>query len=216
MYRLIDNLWAMLCRLSLIGGGGICLGGLAMLGMRYPLVALIVCLGVGMRGIRRPQAATSHGSATIADHATIERHGLLGDHGLIVGQTLGVKPTKGKALAALLSPAVPSVRAVRTFYAAFLHRSWLGGQFIRVTNYVHLASFSPAGGGKGTAVLVPNLRSHSGSCVVTDPKPELVGLTADIRRKKHGNTIIVLDPFQRSGWKSATLNPARLDRQGCE
>ena len=205
--RFFTDLWSALCRLCLLVSVGICLAGLVAMICRFPLPGLVLCLGVLWRNIGRPAVSTNYGSASTASNLLLEREGMLGRDGLILGRCLPEKPSKRRAALALLNPRVRSELAVRLLLAAFLHRSWAGSQFIRVTNYVHLASFSPAGGGKGTSVLVPNLRSHPGSCVVTDPKPELVGLTAKFRRRRFGHKIIVLDPFGWSGWKSDTLNP---------
>ena len=56
---------------------------------------------------------------------------------------------------------------------------------IRVTRSMCIWRPSPpAGAGKGIAVLIPNLLSYRGNCVVTDPKGELFNLTARHRQKQ--------------------------------
>ena len=205
--RMFARLWASLCRWCLILSGGVCLGGLAAMVARFPLPGLVLCLGMIWRCFGRSTVSTNYGSATIASSTLLERQGFMDGKGLILGRCLPEKPSKREAVAALLSPRMRSEMACRMVFASFLHRSWFGGRLVQTTDFVHLASFSPAGGGKGTAVLLPNLRSYAGSCVVTDPKPELTGLTAKFRRKKFGHKIIILDPFNRAKMGSATLNP---------
>ena len=57
------------------------------------------------------------------------------------------------------------------------------GDFIRINDFVHLATFAPAGGGKSVSVLYPNLLSYEGNCVVVDPKGELYKLTHKHRQQ---------------------------------
>ena len=64
-----------------------------------------------------------------------------------------------------------------------------------------------AGAGKGTDVLIPNLLSWPGNCVVIDPKGELFARTAEHRRKKFGHRIIRFDPFGLMGPGGDSLNP---------
>ena len=68
------------------------------------------------------------------------------------------------------------------------------GDFIRINDFVHLATFAPAGGGKSVSVLYPNLFSYAGNCVVVDPKGELYKLTHKHRKRQFGHTIVRLDP----------------------
>lgn len=55
-----------------------------------------------------------------------------------------------------------------------------------------------------------NLLSYLGSCVVTDPKGELFGLTAGHRRRKLGHRVVRLDPFSLGGPGADTFNPLDL------
>ena len=122
------------------------------------------------------------------------------------GRSHAARPTKGQALRSLLSPRVPSEWAVRLCSAAFLG-SRRAGDFIRINDFVHLATFAPAGGGKSVSVLVPNLLSYDGNCVVIDPKGELFKLTAEHRQKQFGHTIVRLDPARLYGPGADSFNP---------
>ena len=87
---------------------------------------------------------------------------------------------------------------------------WLaagGDDFIRINDFVHLATFAPAGGGKSVSVLVPNLLSYDGNCVVIDPKGELYKLTHKHRQKQFGHTIVRLDPARLYGPGADSFNP---------
>ena len=55
-------------------------------------------------------------------------------------------------------------------------------------------------------MLVPNLLSYRGSCVVTDPKGELFQLTAAHRKKRFKHRIVRLDPFEVCGPGADTFN----------
>ena len=56
-----------------------------------------------------------------------------------------------------------------------------------------------AGAGKGVAVLIPNLLSYAGNCVVVDPKGELYDRTALHRKKKFGHQDYSPRSFRRVG-----------------
>jgi type IV secretion system protein VirD4 len=205
---MIGRLIALLARIVFLVACGVFAWGVVLIGMRFPFVALGVAGLVAWRRLRRGHASNwSHGSAEIAGLPLMERGGLLDDDGLILGRCLPEKPSKPAALLALLSPQFSSETACRMFLAAFFGAQWSAGRMVRTRNHVHLATFAPAGAGKGVAVLVPNLRSYRGNCVVTDPKGELFKLTAHHRQKKFGHTIIRLDPFGVCGPGSDTLNP---------
>ena len=86
---------------------------------------------------------------------TCLRAGCCADRGLILGRVgHAARPSKGQALRSLLSPRLPSEWAVRQCFAAFLG-SRRADDFIRINDFVHLATFAPAGGGKSVGVLVP-------------------------------------------------------------
>ena len=67
---------------------------------------------------------------------------------------------------------------------------WVANEFLRVEDFVHALTVSPAGGGKSVGVLVPNLLAYPGNCVVIDPKGELFRLTAKHRMKAFGHQIV--------------------------
>ncbi len=200
---------AIILRASLLFASAI--GGyfLLMIGLQIPFVFWLMLLGAACRkGRRWAGSGWSHGSARMASLVDLLRHGLLGDDGLILGTTgFMPRPTRRQGLAGLLSPSLASDLACSLFLSAFLGSRWPGDRMIRLGDFVHLATFAPTGRGKGVSVLVPNLFSYKGSCVVTDPKGELFRITANHRRQKFGHRIIRLDPFGLGGPGCDTLNP---------
>jgi len=59
----------------------------------------------------------------------------------------------------------------------------------------HVLTIGPAGSGKGTCVVVPNLLLNPESMVVTDLKGELYAMTGRYRRDVLGHDVVVLNPF---------------------
>lgn len=97
-----------------------------------------------------------------------------------------------------------------------LGRTKRDGRLLRMCRFVHLAIFSPAGGGKSTSFCIPWLLTESVmSMVVLDLKGELFRLTAAVRRAM-GHTVIRLDPFAVCGKGSDTFNPFDLADDGLE
>jgi type IV secretion system protein VirD4 len=91
-----------------------------------------------------------------------------------------------------------------------------GGKY-KITNYTnsdplfyegenHLITIAPTGSGKGVSVIIPNLLHYKGSVIVFDPKGENYWVTAEQRRKM-GQEIICLDPFNVVGKDKHCLNP---------
>jgi type IV secretion system protein VirD4 len=205
---MLSKLLSFLSRIVFILACGVFALGVVLIGVRFPYVALGLAAWMAWRRMRRIRGSDwSHGQAKIASLQDAERGGLLADDGLILGRCLPEKPTKRAALLALFSAQVSSETACRMFLAAFFGKQWYADRMLRICKYVHLATFAPAGAGKGVAVLVPNLFSYRGNCVVTDPKGELFKLTARHRHKRFGHSIIRLDPFGVCGPGSDTLNP---------
>ncbi len=110
----------------------------------------------------------------------------------------------------MFTPLRRSSMAVEMFLAAFGGRLRGCNSLIRSEKYVHLATFAPTGRGKGRSVLIPNLKSYQGSCVVTDPKGELFELTAGHRQREFGHRIVRLDPFAIGGPGAGCFNPLDL------
>lgn len=183
--------------------------GLVVVACESPALVGIVGFCVLLRQSKqRKSSGWTHGTARMAGFADLVRHRLLGDDGLFLGfASLADKPSLGQALGGLFSASVDSETACRLFHSHFRNGRCSTHRPIRLKEFVHLATFAPAGRGKSLCVLVPNLLSYAKSCVVTDPKGELFTITADHRRRKFGHRIIHLDPFNLCGKCSDTFNP---------
>ena len=202
------KLWALIVRLQLQIASAVVVLNLVFLGLHYQAYAIIALVGMTYRLTRRRwQPGGSHGTARLAGLVDLFYGRLLCERGLILGRVAqAARPTKGQALRGLFSLRIPSEWAVRQWAAAFLG-SRRAGDFIRVNDFVHLGTFAPAGGGKSVAVLVPNLLSYQGNCVVVDPKGELYKLTHKHRKRQFGHTIVRLDPAQLFGPGADRFNP---------
>lgn len=85
------------------------------------------------------------------------------------------------------------------------------GHFIGHLDDRPMVTTGGARAGKSSTILEPNLYLWPASCVVLDPKGELVARTARIRQAL-GHDVYVLDPFGQSGEASASFNAlAELD-----
>ena len=195
----------------LLAASAILVFNAAVVGLQYPAVGIIVLIGVGLRLCqRRWKVSGAYGTARLAGLFDLMSGGLLADRGLILGRVShAARPSKGQAMRSLLSPGVPSETAVRLCESAFLGAR-REGDLIRINDFVHLATFAPAGGGKSVSVLYPNLLSYEGNCVVVDPKGELYKLTAKHRKQQFGHTTVRLDPARLYGPGGDCFNP--LDR----
>lgn len=71
------------------------------------------------------------------------------------------------------------------------------GVGFRDDRHVMLVAGSRAG--KGVSIIIPNMLLYEGPVLAIDPKGELAGVTARQRAKGLGQTVHVLDPFNRSG-----------------
>jgi len=78
------------------------------------------------------------------------------------------------------------------------------GRFIGHLDDRPLITIANARAGKTSTVLEPNLYLYPGSCIALDPKDELSGRTASVRRAL-GHDVYVLAPF--GGGPSASFNP---------
>jgi type IV secretion system protein VirD4 len=205
----MKRLQALVCRTGLILALGIMTVDAVVIGIMYPVVALIAAIGLAVRRMRRGwQPSDAYGTARFAGWGDLMRGRLLSDSGVILGRLgLTAPPPRLQAVRSLLSPSKPPEQACRQFVAAFGGSRQARDGFIRTNDFVHLATFSPAGGGKSVSTLVPNLLSYAGNCVVVDPKGELYKLTAKHRRKKFGHRIVRLDAAGLCGPGSDKLNP---------
>ena len=187
-----------------------CVFTVLQVGWRVPHLigfGLVCLLAVNIRK-RRQSGGWTHGTARLASYADLIRSRMLGDEGLILGSARLVgRPSLWAALNGLFLPSVDSEAACRHFFSLFHRCRWATHRFIRLRTYVHLATFAPAGRGKSTCVLIPNLLSYTKSCVVVDPKGELFNATADHRRREFDHRIIRLDPFALYGPGSELFNP---------
>jgi type IV secretion system protein VirD4 len=202
--NLISALLALACRLILIAACGVPAYGLAVTILCFPVIGWVL---LGYVFHRQPLASVAYGSARTASAAEAERAGLFSDRGPILGRFLADRPSLTQAVRALLSPSIRSDWPCRIFLAAVFGRGWLNSRLIRPAKFVHLASFSPTGGGKGVGVMIPNLLSYPGNCVVNDPSGGLFKETAEHRRRQFGHRVIRLDPFEVCGPGGDTLNP---------
>ncbi|MCV6545680.1 MAG: type IV secretory system conjugative DNA transfer family protein [Cohaesibacter sp.] len=71
----------------------------------------------------------------------------------------------------------------------------------------HLGTTAPSRYKKGTSVIIPNLLTYVGSCVVTDPKGENALVTAEHRRAVMGQEVYTIDPWMTAGMKPSCYNP---------
>lgn len=202
--------FALACRVALVAALGLLGSGLVVAASQSLPVA-VIAFGLLVWGGKRRRfgSGTAYGSARLASHMQLEANGLIGGGGLILGRAgWCMPPTWRQALFGLLNPFCRSESAVRQFLTALVPKSG-EGRMIRLRTFTHLCTFAPAGKGKSVAVLVPNLRSYSGSCVIVDPKAELFKLTAWYRRWALGHRIVRIDPFKltKKSPPSDTLNP---------
>ena len=150
-------------------------------------VALVVIWGLMLaaRPGRQPAAASvSHGSARWGD-----ARALCGADGLLVGR-------------------LPDAETDRR------ERRHAEAPLLRYARDGHLLTVAPTRSGKGVGCVIPNLLTHPGSVVVTDPKGENCAVTARARRAM-GHAVYVLDPFGAvdevpAFTSSAAVNPLDL------
>ena len=208
---MIARTWALLCRLVLIAGVALLIVGSCHLVLNHTVQVLIAAVvWRGVSAAKSGGSAWTHGSACFAGWATLAKGAMLCESGLIFGDTglLG-RPNKLAATLGLISPFQGSEVACRAFLAAFFGGGWQTARLIRIKTFQHIATFAKTGGGKGVALIIPNLLSYRQSVVVADIKGELWSLTAQHRRQRFGHRVIRLDPDGLAGpiSDSATLNP---------
>jgi type IV secretion system protein VirD4 len=208
MARLI----AIACRLALVLASVITVAGIALIALAHPFLGVVLVGLAWWRKLHHRRVTDSYGSARVASVAEMGRGGLLAEDGVILGRCLPEAPSLAEGVGSLLNPTVKSDIAVRSFFAATYDDRWLSERLIRTNEHVHIATFSPAGGGKGIAAAIPNLLAHPGNWVIVDPKGELYRECARHRRKRFGKRIYRLDPFQVCGPGGDCLNPYQFIR----
>lgn len=83
------------------------------------------------------------------------------------------------------------------------------GEPVEFSGEGSLLTVGPPGTGKSRGVAVWNLRACPSSMLVTDPKGELAGWSADYRARTLGHRVAVLDPFRVTGdrFEAVAVNP---------
>ena len=84
------------------------------------------------------------------------------------------------------------------------------GKMLRYAGEGHLMTVAATRGGKGVGTIMPNLLSHKGSLVCTDPKGENYFVTSKWRSKLPDHKVIALDPFDIAEGKGGACNPMDL------
>lgn len=207
---MVSRLIALVCRLILLAAIGSLIAGVIFLCSQSWTTTYIVLGFIAiLRLRRRRKSGDAYGSARLASLPEMELAGLLADDGIMLGRAgVTVPPTLLQGVFGLINPFYRSDRAVAQLMSALFPR-WGANRILRTRRFTHLLTVAPAGKGKSTSVLVPNLRSYRGASVVVDPKGELYNLTARHRKRRFGHRIIRLDPFGICGPASGsdTLNP---------
>lgn len=211
---------AVLCRIGLLLSLAISGGSIAIIGVNFPFAALIAAALVRWR-CRRRSPPDSHGSARLTTTTELLEAGYLSnrDDALILGRVgPSPPPSRMEGLRMLCNPSVGSTLACQAFLASLSNGRAIGERLIRVRGGVtHLSTIAPTGKGKGVSVLIPNLLAYSGSCVVFDPKGELLLATGEHRHRHLHHKIYVLAPFGLGGDRR-TINYKALghDRPGSD
>ena len=165
---------------------------------------VIAAIAVGKKAGRT--CYTAFGTAAWASASELSNAEMLGSKkaGLVVGR-MDVPRPKLRAIMGLMNPRVRSSIACEQFLALF--KNSVEQPLVWLTNAVHVAIFAPTGVGKGVFCVITFLLTCEYSCVVLDLKDgELARITADARRKM-GNRVILLDPYNRVTDTPDTLNP---------
>ena len=198
---------ARLCRALLLLAGSIVASGLALVGLQYPYLCLLVFGAAGWCRFNTWQGSgSSHGTARLA--GLLDLAGMLGrKNGLLIGRAnLAEPPSRWQAIRCLLSPRIPSPLACRLAFSAFFRQPDRG--LLRINDFNHVLTVAPSGAGKSVAAIITNLRGYLGSAVVVDPKGELYKETQAFRCAL-GHRVFRFDPFGIAGpaETSDTLNP---------
>lgn len=82
-----------------------------------------------------------------------------------------------------------------------------GGRPLFHSGKSHLLTVAPPRSGKSTSVVTNNLLHCQGSVFATDPKGELAAMTAEHRRKRFGQKVMILNPWGLHGLPQHRYNP---------
>jgi type IV secretion system protein VirD4 len=206
---LLRRLPALGCRAALLLAVGMFAAGGVLAGSAYPQAAVVLVVAATWWRLRRGRATSgNYGTARFSDMADVILRGMTGDRGWFFGRDAYLSPpSRGQALRSLFSPSIRSEDACKLFFAAFFASWRTGGNAIRIGDCIHVGVFAPAGAGKTTKVLGPQLLSYDGNCLIFDTKGELYRLTYEHRKKCFGHEIIRLDPDGLCGPGGNTFNP---------
>jgi len=206
-----NTLLAYFCRCCLLFACGVWLSLLAACALVavaiFPqgfVIGLLILTAAAFYGRSRyPGGGWAFGTARLAGFMDLMRGGLLrnGD-GLLIGKTHSPKVPQAARLL-LSAPSWASETVCRLFRDAVRRK----GCWVRLAQGQHTVVFAPTGRGKGTGLVVPNLLTYPGSCVVVDPKGENARLTAAHRQRMFGHKIVILDPFKLVTENPDTFNP---------
>jgi type IV secretion system protein VirD4 len=132
---------------------------------------------------------------------------MLSGRGLMVGRVLGAtRPSILAATLGLMNPFVRSADATGRFLRAIFPKVDVNPSLVRLSQAVHIAALCPSGGGKGVSLAIPFLLDCPDSCCVVDFKGELAAATMK-RRRRMGQRIVLLDPYQMVTKSPDTFNP---------
>lgn len=181
---------------------------------RCPLLAVVIGVVIAARRISRRGPSGAHGTADWARYTDLASAGCLESRGrLLLGRAAGVYvPFSKLARATLLAPPWRTSTALA-----------LGGRVgvrpspVKVylpDAFPHAAVFGASGSGKTTSFVVENLRTDASPSFILDPKGELLHLSGQIRARKLGHELVVLDPFglARGKFPASSFNPLALFR----
>ncbi len=196
-----------LTRLILIAAVALTVYAMVMLCTVEPwFIAIFAIAVIAVASKRSYTRLTAFGTARWASAEELSRAGMLGSNsGLILGR-MDVPSPKLRAVIGLFNHRIKASVACEEFLAIF--RKSVEQPLVRLNNNaVHTAVFAPTGVGKGVSCVIPFLLTCEDSCVVLDLKDgELARITADTRRKM-GNRVILVDPYNRVTQTPDTLNP---------
>ena len=216
---LLRAAWALLCRLGFLLSLAISGGSLAIIGVNFPLPALIAAALARWR-FRRRSPPDSHGSARLKTTTELLKAGYLNDRddALILGRVgPSPPPSRMEGLRMLCNPAIDSTLAMQGCLASLSNGRAISERLIRVRGVTHLSTIAPTGKGKGRSLLIPNLLAYRGSTIVFDPKGELLLATGAHRYRMLNHKIYVLAPFGLGeGGRDISYKALGRDRPGCD